>query len=165
MIPKVKAALMREKKIQELMGEKCTTEIDGYTNFIFLTRGGGPKHVWGINDALKNIVTACNREVTIKWEEESSSTGDLPVTLPELTCHWLRHTFATRCCEARMDPKAIQSILGHADYETTMNIYVEATEQMKEAEIIYLDNYFKKHPLEEGGTVADSEINLPLAKT
>lgn len=165
MIPKVKAALMREKKIQELMGEKCTAEIDGYTNFIFLTRGGGPKHVWGINDALKNIVTACNREVTIKWEEESSSTGDLPVTLPELTCHWLRHTFATRCCEARMDPKAIQSILGHADYETTMNIYVEATEQMKEAEIIYLDNYFKKHPLEEGGTVADSEINLPLAKT
>lgn len=165
MIPKVKAAIMREKKIQELMGEKCTAEIDGYTNFIFLTCGGGPKHVWGINDALKNIVTACNREVTIKWEEESSSTGDLPVTLPELTCHWLRHTFATRCCEARMDPKAIHSILGHADYETTMNIYVEATEQMKEAEIIYLDNYFKKHPLEEGDTVADSEINLPLAKT
>ena len=103
--------------------------------------------------------------MTIKWEEESSSTGDLPVTLPELTCHWLRHTFATRCCEARMDPKAIQSILGHADYETTMNIYVEATEQMKAAEIIYLDNYFKKYPLEEGGTVADSKINLPLAKT
>ena len=36
---------------------------------------------------------------------------------------------------------------------------------LKAAEIIYLDNYFKKHPLEEGGTVADSEINLPLAKT
>ena len=36
---------------------------------------------------------------------------------------------------------AIQSILGHADYETTMNIYVEASEKMKSLEIIYLEDY------------------------
>ena len=155
MVPKVKAALQREKKIQELMGEKCTVKIDGYTNFIFLTRGGGPKHVWGINDALKNIVVACNREVMAKWDEQSNTESNPPVMLPELSCHWLRHTFATRCCEARMDPKAIQSILGHADYETTMNIYVEATDHLKKGEIRYLDNYYKKHPLD---TVPSAEI-------
>ena len=55
--------------------------------------------------------------------------------------------------------------LVYADFSFFSKLYVEATEQMKAAEIIYLDNYFKKHPLEEGGTVADSEINLPLAKT
>lgn len=148
MVPKVKAALQREKKIQELLGEKCTVIIDGYTNFIFLTRGGGPKHVWGINDALKNIVVACNREVMAKWDEQSNTEANPPVMLPELSCHWLRHTFATRCCEARMDPKAIQSILGHADYETTMNIYVEATDHLKKNEINYLDNYYMNHPVD-----------------
>ena len=144
MLPNVRAALLREQKIQKLMGEKCTETIDGYTNFIFLTRNGGPKHVWGINDALSNIVKACNTEVMAKWDEESNGNGDPPVTLPDLTCHWLRHTFATRCCESRMDPKAIQGILGHADYETTMDVYVESTEQMKKAEVIYLEQYFSK---------------------
>ena len=52
MIPKVKEAFLREKQIQELLGEKCTSTIDGYTNFIFITRNGGPKHVWGLNNTL-----------------------------------------------------------------------------------------------------------------
>ena len=149
MLPKVKNALLREKRIQELMGEKCTVEIDGYTNFVFITRSGGPKHVWGINNALKNLVKACNREVMVRWEEESNSEGDLPVTLPDLTSHWLRHSFATRCCEARMDPKAIQSILGHADYETTMNIYVEATDKLKKDEMSFFNSYFTNHPIDD----------------
>ena len=149
MLPKVKNALLREKRIQELMGEKCTVEIDGYTNFVFITRSGGPKHVWGINNALKNLVKACNREVMVRWEEESNSEGDLPVTLPGLTSHWLRHSFATRCCEARMDPKAIQSILGHADYETTMNIYVEATDKLKKDELSFFNSYFTNHPIDD----------------
>ncbi len=147
MIPKVKAALLREKKIQELMGEKCTEVIDGYTDFVFITRGGGPKHVWGLNNALNNIVAACNREVMARWEEESNGDGEMPVTLPDLSSHWLRHTFATRCCEARMEPKAIQSILGHADYETTMNIYVEASEKLKREEITFLANFIDNQSL------------------
>ena len=43
-----------------------------------------------------------------------------------------------------MDPNEIQGILGHADYETTMDVYVESTEQMKKAEVIYLEQYFSK---------------------
>ena len=54
------------------------------------------------------------------------------------------HTFATCCCEARLDPKAIQSILGHADYETTMDIYVEVTEKFKSQEITCLGDYFDR---------------------
>ena len=158
MIPKVKAALLREKKIQELFGEKCTEVIDGYTNFVFISRGGGPKHVWGLNDALTNIVAACNREVMARWDEESSDNGDMPVTLPDLSSHWMRHTFATRCCEARMDPKAIQSILGHADYETTMNIYVEATSDLKKNEILFLDKFMKEHSSDNHSNSNSSKV-------
>ena len=66
-----------------------------------------------------------------------------PVTLPPLSCHWLRHSFATRCCEAEVNPKALQRILGHADFETTMDIYAEATDDLKKSQLIYLNEYFK----------------------
>ena len=61
----------------------------------------------------------------------------------------LRHTFATRMCEAGMNLKAMQDILGHADYTTTMNIYTDATEELKESEISELDEFLKKDEQED----------------
>lgn len=75
MIPKVRDAFLREKKMQELMGIKCTVEINGCTDFVFLTRNGGPKHVCGLNDALDNIVKTCNHEITTRFEEDSEGCG------------------------------------------------------------------------------------------
>lgn len=142
MIPKVREAFLREKKMQELLGTKCTVEINGYTDFVFLTRKGGPKHVWGLNDALDNIVKACNHEIITRVEEDSGEDQETPVTLPPLSCHWLRHTFATRCCEADVNPKSLQQILGHADYQTSMDIYAERTEELGKTGIIRLNERF-----------------------
>ena len=44
--------------------------------------------------------------------------------LPPLRFHALRHSFATRCIEARCDYKAVSAILGHASISTTMDLYV-----------------------------------------
>ena len=49
--------------------------------------------------------------------------------------HVLRHTFATRCIEDRMKPKALQTILGHSNIGITMNLYVHTTEGQKHKEI------------------------------
>ena len=67
-----------------------------------------------------------------------------PVLLPRFSCHVLRHTFATRACESGINLKAVQSILGHADISTTMNIYVSATIEMKRDEIFALNDYLTK---------------------
>lgn len=48
-----------------------------------------------------------------------------------------------------MNLKAMQDILGHADYTTTMNIYTDATEELKESEISELDEFLKKDEQED----------------
>ena len=59
--------------------------------------------------------------------------------LPVFGGHTFRHTFATRCLEAGVKPKTIQSYLGHATLEMTMNLYVHTTESVKKEEIELLE--------------------------
>lgn len=40
-----------------------------------------------------------------------------------ISMHLLRHTFATRCMQAGMNPKALQRILGHRKISTTLDLY------------------------------------------
>lgn len=40
--------------------------------------------------------------------------------------HQLRHTFATRCMEAKGDVAAISALLGHASAKTTLDVYTDA---------------------------------------
>ena len=47
-------------------------------------------------------------------------------------------------CEAGINVKVIQDTLGHQDISTTMNIYTDATKEMKKQEFESLDNYLKK---------------------
>lgn len=55
--------------------------------------------------------------------------------IPKFSMHVLRHTFATRCIEAGMIPKTLQTILGHSSIGITMNLYVHTTEEQKHKEI------------------------------
>ena len=57
-----------------------------------------------------------------------------------VSAHHLRHTFATRLCENVTNLKVIQSIMGHKNIETTMDIYAEATEGKKQEIFNQLNN-------------------------
>lgn len=57
--------------------------------------------------------------------------------------HTLRHTFATRCIEAGMKPKTLQTLLGHAGISTTMNLYVHTTDDEKINEIEKVEESLK----------------------
>lgn len=64
------------------------------------------------------------------------------VLLPNFSCHSLRHTFTTRLCEAGVNVKVIQDVLGHTDITTTLNIYADATRDLKKKEFENLDSFF-----------------------
>ena len=46
-------------------------------------------------------------------------------------------------CEAGVNIKAMQDILGHKDAETTLQIYTDATRDLKKREMRNLADYFK----------------------
>lgn len=137
MIESVKEAFLMEKANQEKTGIKCSAVIDGYSDFIFVNRNGKTQHQGTLNKAIRRIIRDCNDEVLLNDENAT-------VLLPHFSCHSLRHTFSTRMCEAGINVKVIQDTLGHQDISTTMNIYTDATKEMKKQEFQSLDNYLKK---------------------
>lgn len=137
MIESVKEAFLMEKANQEKSGIKCSAVIDGYSDFIFVNRNGKTQHQGTLNKAIRRIIRDCNDEVLLNDENAT-------VLLPHFSCHSLRHTFSTRMCEAGINVKVIQDTLGHQDISTTMNIYTDATKEMKKQEFESLDNYLKK---------------------
>ena len=60
--------------------------------------------------------------------------------------HCLRHTYATRCIEAGMQPKTLQKLLGHSSLKTTMDRYVHVTDDSMENGI----KLFEQVQLEKG---------------
>jgi len=55
--------------------------------------------------------------------------------LPLIKFHGLRHTFATRCINAKVDVKTLSVMLGHSNISTTLNIYVHPNMEQKKAAI------------------------------
>lgn len=56
--------------------------------------------------------------------------------------HALRHTYATRLFEAGVAPKTVQHLMGHADIQTTMNIYTHVMKGEKIEAVDKINNLF-----------------------
>lgn len=136
LIDSVKEALELEREYQKTVGIKCNAKVDGFTNFIFVNRFGNTQHQGTLNKALRRIIRDCNQDILDKAKE-----NEKVVLLPKFSCHTLRHTFTTRLCESGMNIKVIQSVLGHADISTTLDIYADVTKDLKKAEMQMFDDF------------------------
>jgi len=127
MMEQVYIALKDEYERQKVEGFSDAV-VDGMTGFIFTNRYHTIFNPASINHIIKRIYEAYNAEEKLNAEKE----GREPVLIPHFSCHNLRHTFCTRFCENENNVKAIQAIMGHANIETTMDIYTDVTEKTKE---------------------------------
>ena len=75
-----------------------------------------------INGAFKRI--AKNAGIRVIDTKKKKSDGKIVnLKLSSVSTHMLRHTYATRCIEAGIPIHVLQKIMGHADIQTTINVY------------------------------------------
>lgn len=137
MLDAVEQAFRDEYETQKETGFNVQV-VDGMSGFIFCNKDGLIHKPSVINSAIRRIYEAYNAEEIVKAKRECRP----PVLIPHFSCHHIRHTFCTRFCENETNLKVIQSIMGHANIETTMDIYAEATEVKKKEAMKALENNF-----------------------
>ena len=92
-----------------------------------------------INDNRKPIT---ERQYTLRWKaiQKALKAAGLKETF---TAHQLRHTYATVAANSgNVPPKVLQGLLGHANFQTTMNTYAALdTDQMLSGSSKISDQY------------------------
>lgn len=99
----------------------CKSTVDGISNFVFVGKRGTVMWSTNVNKAIRTIVKSYNEHEKKKAAKEKRPA----VLIPSFSCHSLRHTFTARVCEAGINPKLIQKVLGHKDITTTLNVYAD----------------------------------------
>ena len=98
-----------------------------FKDLIFTTKFGTPINSSIYCDAIKRIVDEIN---LMKDDLEK---------MEYFGGHVFRHTFATRCFEAGISPKTVQSYLGHASIQMTMDLYTSVLEDKKKIDMELLE--------------------------
>lgn len=57
--------------------------------------------------------------------------------------HTLRHTYATRCIEEKINAPVLKAFLGHMDVSTTINTYVDIFNKFQNEEVQKYEDYMK----------------------
>lgn len=135
MIGQVYEAFLEEYELQKITGF-CTQEIEGFSGFVFTSSNGTVTLPTEVNRAIHRIVEDYNEEEKEKARLEKRD----PLLLPHFSAHHLRHTFCTRFCENETNLKVIQTVMGHKDIQTTMDIYADCTEEKKKEVVKNMEN-------------------------
>lgn len=104
--------ILKIKKAEQQKRKICSLQFKDY---VFLNRKGTPTKNSAYDSTLYKLAEKAGIE--------------------KLSMHTLRHTFATRAIEQGMQPKVLQTILGHSTLAITMDTYVHITDDEKENEM------------------------------
>lgn len=107
-----------------------------FGDLVFTSTMGSPVTRYVIVHDLKKVVSNINlKEIRKAYQE-----GREPKEMKGIYPHAFRHTFATRCFEKGLDPLVVQSIMGHANYSTTVS-YTHILDDIKQKEISKVGNF------------------------
>lgn len=116
-------------------------------NMLFVRKDGKFYSNSQINSAFKRICkNAGLKVITVKHKKNSKTKGIHFVNekTSSVNVHMLRHTFSTRCIEAGVPMEVLQKILGHANIQTTINIYGDIFDYYQRHHINNYSEYMAK---------------------
>ena len=104
--------------------QPITKKVDErYSDLLFTTKFNTPLNSQIVSDAIKKVV------------DEVNLTRDITEEMELFSAHCFRHTFATRCFEAGIQPKTVQAYLGHASLQMTMDLYTSVMPKQMNTEM------------------------------
>lgn len=112
--------LEKQLELKQIVKSKRPKQQNDY---LFVTKFNTPLNSAIYSDSIKAIIEQIN--LTRSFDNE----------FPRFSGHTFRHTFATRCFEAGVQPKVVQSYLGHASLKMTMDLYTHITEEKANSDI------------------------------
>ena len=134
-------ALKRQRiqvKELQMMCEEWTP-LEGFENLVFLGMNGKPISERAFQVTLDGIEKAINKERECIAKKNKTSFEPIPHFYP----HALRHTFATRCFEAGIEAKVVQTFLGHYSIAITLDLYTHVTDNKAKSEMEKLQNLYE----------------------
>lgn len=127
---KLKNAIRKRDDLKKTLGDRYRGRGE-FADLIFVTSMGSPCTRYVAEHTLKRLVTQMNdAEAKLAVRENRE-----PHYTENIYPHALRHTFASLCYRAKLDPKVTQSLLGHANYSTTIDIYTHLSNKDTELDL------------------------------
>lgn len=120
-------ALKKQYIQKKIVAEKYRGKEIRYSDRLFVTKFNTPLNSQIFNEAIERIL----KEVNLMQSDLEQ--------IEKFGGHTFRHTFATRCIEANIQPKTVQKYLGHATLQMTMDLYVHTTDEHKQEEMKKLE--------------------------
>lgn len=96
---------------------------------VFATKKGTPIGRYNVESDMRRVTEQMNA----MYRTEALYSGKPARQFENIHPHALRHTFATRCFEKGMSPRAVQEIMGHVNYNTTVS-YTHVLDDIKTQE-------------------------------
>lgn len=116
------------KRKREDLGKRWR-QPEEFGNLVFLTSMGSPIGRYSIENDMRYVT----QQINDMLKTEALYSGGIPKNFERVHPHALCHTFATRCFEKGMTPRAVQEIMGHANYNTTVS-YTHVLDDIKSKE-------------------------------
>lgn len=104
---------------------------------------------YGFGGKVKKL--AANKKIGDKKKQ-----GKLPLLIPNITPHWLRHTFATLLYLAGVDVLTARDQLGHADIKTTLSIYTHLDKIYQRKSMSRLDEFLDPNKNSENACMSNA---------
>lgn len=120
---------------KEQLGDRWRADPK-HGNLVFTSTMGSPVSRYVIMHDMKKIIS----NMRLKEKQNALMEGREPRVIKNIYPHALRHTFATRCFEKKLEPLFIQNIMGHVNYATTIS-YTHVLDDVRKKEADKVGNF------------------------